>query len=136
MMLRKTMIALLATAAVSMLVPGVAAARGGHGGGGGFGGGGGWHGGGGGWHGGGMAWHGSGGGMAWHGARVAGGHFHHGFRHHRVFFVGAGPYAYYDDYPSDYDDSYYAGDSGCYIVRQRVHTRHHGWRLRSVQVCG
>jgi hypothetical protein len=134
MMLRKTMIALLATAAVSMLVPGVAAARGGHGGGG-FGGGG-WHGGGGGWHGGGMAWHGSGGGMAWHGARVAGGHFHHGFRHHRVFFVGAGPYAYYDDYPSDYDDSYYAGDSGCYIVRQRVHTRHHGWRLRSVQVCG
>jgi hypothetical protein len=52
-----------------------------------------------------------------------------------VFFVGAGPYAYYDDYPYDYDDSYYAGDTGCYIVRQRVHTRHHGWRLRSVQVC-
>ncbi|MFY9952412.1 MAG: hypothetical protein WAK54_04200 [Bradyrhizobium sp.] len=72
--------------------------------------------------------------MGWHGARFAGGHFHHGFRHHRVFFVGAGPYAYYDDYPYDYDDSYY-GDSGCYIVRQRVHTRHHGWRLRSVQVC-
>jgi hypothetical protein len=86
-----------------------------------------WHGGGGG------GWHG--GGMAWHGARFAGGHFHHGFHHRRVFFVGDGPYAYYDDYPYNYDDSYYAGDSGCYIVRQRVHTRH-GWRVRPVQVCG
>jgi hypothetical protein len=136
MMLRKTMIALLATAAVSMLVPGVAAARGGGGGGGGGhggGGGGGWHGGGGGggWHGGGMAWHG--GGMAWHNAGFAGGHFHNGFNHRRVFFVGAGP-GYYDDYPYYYDDGY-ADDGGCYIVRQRVHTRH-GWRLRHVQVCG
>jgi hypothetical protein len=94
------------------------------------------------WHGGGMAWHGGGGGMAWRGSgmRVAAigagarfGHFHHGF-HRRVFFVGAGPYAYYDDYPY-YDDSYYADDGGCYIVRQRVLTRH-GWRLRPVQVCG
>ncbi len=70
------------------------------------------------------------------------GHFHHGFRHgfhhgfhRRVFFVGAGPYAYYDDYPYYYDDSYYSDDTGCYIVRQRVLTRH-GWRVRPVQVCG
>ncbi len=52
-----------------------------------------------------------------------------------MFFVGAGPYAYYDDYPYYYDDSYYGDDSGCYIVRQRVLTRH-GWRVRPVQVCG
>jgi hypothetical protein len=75
------------------------------------------------------------------GARFAGSHFHHGFQHgfhRRAFFFGDGPYAYYDDYyPYDYgyDDSYYAGDSDCYIVRQRVHTRY-GWRRRSVQVCG
>ena len=61
--------------------------------------------------------------------------FHHGFHHRRVFFVGSGPYAYYDDYPYYYDDSYYGDDSGCYIVRQRVHTRY-GWRIRPVQVCG
>jgi hypothetical protein len=129
MMLRKTMIALLAITAVSMLVPDVAAARGGHGGGGGGGGGGGWHGGG-------MAWHGSGMRVAAFGAGAgfAAGHFHHGF-HRRVFFVGAGPYAYDDYYPYYYDDGYYAGDGGCYIVRQRVHTRY-GWRLRPVQVCG
>jgi hypothetical protein len=72
------------------------------------------------------------------GAGAGFGHFHHGFHHgfhRRVFFVGAGPYAYYDDYPYDYDDSYYAGDTGCYIVRQRVLTRH-GWRVCPVQVCG
>jgi len=58
-----------------------------------------------------------------------------------VFFVGAGPYAYYgDDYPYydytnyGYDDTYYAGDGGCYIAQQRVLTRY-GWRLRQVQVC-
>ena len=66
------------------------------------------------------------------GAGFAAGRFHHGF-HRRAFFVGAGPYAYYDDYPYYYDDGYY-GAGGCYIVRQRVHTRH-GWRLRAVQVC-
>jgi len=76
------------------------------------------------------------------GAGAGFGHFHHGFRHgfhhgfhRRVFFVGAGPYAYYDDYPYYYDDSYYSDDTGCYIVRQRVLTRH-GWRVRPVQVCG
>ena len=52
-----------------------------------------------------------------------------------MFFVGAGPYAYYDDYPYYYDDSYYSDDTGCYIVRQRVPTRQ-GWRVRPVLVCG
>ena len=153
-MMRKTIIALFALAAVGLVQPTVASARGGGGGGGGHGGGGGGHGGGfggggfhggggGGWHGGGGGgWHG--GGMAWHGGRVAAigagagfaaGRFHHGFHHRRVFFVGAGPYAYYDDYPYYYDDSYYGDGSGCYIVRQRVLTRH-GWRVRPVQVCG
>jgi hypothetical protein len=84
-----------------------------------------------------MAWHGSGMRFAaiGAGAGFAAGRFHHGF-HRRAFFVGAGPYAYYDDYYPYYDDDgYYGGDGGCYIVRQRVHTRH-GWRLRQVQVCG
>ena len=81
--MRKTIIALFALAAVGLVQPTVASARGGGGGGGhgggggghggGFGGGGGFHGGGGGgWHGGGGGgWHG--GGMAWHGGgmRVA-----------------------------------------------------------------
>ena len=76
-----------------------------------------------------------------------GGGFHHGFHHHGrrfafgAFAVGLGnPYAYYGDYDYDYpydyanDDSYY-GDSGCYVVQRRVHTRY-GWRVRPVQVCG
>ncbi len=74
------------------------------------------------------------------GTFVGGGFAGHGFRHHgfhRRFFpgfaVGFGPYAYYDDYPSYYDDYYY-NNGGCYIVKQRVHTRY-GWRLRRVQVC-
>ena len=33
-----------------------------------------------------------------------------------------------------YDD-YYADEGGCYIARQRVHTRY-GWRIRPVEVCG
>jgi len=58
-------------------------------------------------------------------------HDRDGFRHRR-FFVGGffGPDDFYDDY---YDYPYY--DNGCYIVQQRVHTRH-GWRLLPVQVCG
>ena len=165
-MMRKTIIALFALAAVGLVQPTVASARGGGGGGGHGGGGGGFHGGGGGgWHGGGgwggggmrAAAIGGGGGMraaaigggggirpamapmrvAAIGAGAGFGHFHHGFRHgfhRRVFFVGAGPYAYYD-YPYYYDDSYYSDDTSCYIVRQRVLTRH-GWRVRPVQVCG
>jgi hypothetical protein len=68
----------------------------------------------------------------------------HGF--HRRFFpvfagAGLGAYGYYDDYyPYGYYDYPYVGygdgysETGCYIVRQRVHTPH-GWRLRRVQVC-
>jgi hypothetical protein len=111
--------------------------HGGHGGGGGFhggGGGGGFHGGGGG----GGGFHGGGfGGGGFHGGGFHGGGFHGGGFHgrfaggfHRRGFVGFGfgPYAYYDDYP------YYDDDGGCYLVRQRVHTRH-GWRIRPVEVC-
>jgi hypothetical protein len=72
-----------------------------------------------------------------------GGGFHHGFHHHGrrfafgAFVFGPGyPYAYSggDDYDYPYYDSNY-GDSGCYAVQRRVHTRH-GWRIRPVQVCG
>jgi hypothetical protein len=107
-------------AAVGLLSPTVASARGGFGGhGGGF------HGGFGGFHGGGF----------------------HGFHGGRGFAFGTGiglglyapyaygaygyPYGYYGDpYAySDYDDG------GCYVVQRRVHTRY-GWQLRPVQVCG
>lgn len=120
-MTRKWMVALLALAAVGLVQPAAAFARGGGGGG---------HGGGG------MGGHGMGGGSfhssAIHGGFGGGGFhggFHHGF-HNRAFVgFGIGPYAYYDDYyPYYYDD-------GCYLVRHRVLT-HYGWRIRRVQVCG
>ena len=80
------------------------------------------------------------------------GGFHPGFRHRRFPFAAAaigvglgyglyGPYGYYNDYDygdpyyGSYDDSYYHGDSGCYIVRRSVLTPY-GWRIRPVQVCG
>ena len=142
-MLRKTMIALFATASVGMLAPSVASARGGFGGGGGGfhgGGGGGFHGGG--FGGGGFRSAAIGGGGFRSGAFAAngfrGGGFHHGRRFaFGAFAFGPGyPYAYYgdDDYDYPYYDSSY-GDSGCYAVQRRVHTRH-GWRIRPVQVCG
>ena len=178
-MLRKTMIALLAVASISILVPDVAlAGHGGGGGGGGHGGGGGFGGGHGGGFGGGRGFGGGGFGGAgfaarsgsfgssfarstaigaagvgagvagFHGARIATGNFnhgvwhggfHHGFRHGRRFFVAGGFWGpgYYDDY---YDYPYYTADDyyyngGCYVVRERVHTRY-GWRIRPVQVCG
>jgi hypothetical protein len=130
-MLRKMMIALMATVALGVVAPEAASARGGFGGGhAGFGG---FHGGGGGWHGGGIGFHHGGIG----GPHFVGG-FHPGF-HRRVFIAGAG-YGYYDDYPYDaypdqvYDDGGYVEESSCSLVRQRVHTRH-GWRTRAVQVC-
>jgi len=111
-MLRKTIIALFAIASIGALAPGAALARGGHGGGG-------FHGG---FHGGGF----------------------HGGRGFGLGGVGLGlgyglygPYGYYGDYGYPYyahDDRFYDGD-GCYVVRQRVHTRY-GWRIRPVQVCG
>ena len=144
-MARKLMMALLATAAIGLVQPTMALARGGGGGGGGHGGGGGGHGfgGGGGAHasfGGGGVHSFGGGGMGFRSAAVHGGFvgggfhgFHHGF--HRRAFVGfgVGPYYAYDDYPYYYDDYYY--DGGCYLVRRRVMTRY-GWRIRPVQVCG
>ena len=36
---------------------------------------------------------------------------------------------YYDGYYPYYED-----EGGCYLVRQRVKTRH-GWRIRRVEVC-
>jgi hypothetical protein len=123
-MARKLMMALFALAAIGLVQPTAASARGGGGGGmgGHVGGGMGGHavmGGGGGFRSAGV--HGGFGGGSFHG-------FHGGF--HRRGFVGfgVGPYAYYDDYPYYYDD-------GCYIVRHRVMTRY-GWRIRPVQVCG
>jgi len=127
-MLRKTIIALLAAAPMAMFAPDAAFARGGGGGGGHFGGG---H------FGGGM-----GGGMHMGGGpHFGGGGFHSGFHggfHHRFGGIGLGFYGpYYDSdyypyggYPSYVDE----GDSGCYLVRRRVHTRY-GWRLRRVQIC-
>jgi hypothetical protein len=127
-MMRNTIIALFALAAVGLAQPTAAFARGGGGGGG--------HGGGfggGGFHGGGFGGGGFNGG-GFHGGGFRGG-FHGGF--HRRAFVGfgLGSYGYYDDYyPYGYDNDYY-DDGGCYVVRRRVHTRH-GWRVRPVQVCG
>jgi len=148
-MLHKTMIGLFAAAAVAMLAPDTASARGGFGGG---------HGGG--FHGGGFR--GGGIGMGGGGFRAAalpvagfrGGSFavnsfrggiHPGFRHHHRFPIAAaaigfglgyGAYDYGYGYPyyAGYDDGYYYGDGGCYVVQQRVLTSY-GWRVRPVQVC-
>lgn len=119
-MLRKTFLALATVAAIGLLAPGTASARGGfHGGG--------FHGGG--WHGGG--WHGGwrGGGWGWGlGALGVGAAIGYGLY---------GPYGYgYYGYPyyGDYYDEGYGGGSTCYIVRRRVHTVH-GWRIRRVEMC-
>jgi hypothetical protein len=110
-MLRKMIIALFAIGSIGMLMPDSASARGGGG-------------------------VGHGGGAAHFGGGFGGPHPGGGF-HGRGFGLGGpgygfyGPYGYYDD-PS-YGDDYYA-DGGCYLVRQRIHTRH-GWRLRTVEVC-
>jgi hypothetical protein len=117
-MLRKTIIALLAVAAVGLLSPTVASARGGFGGHGGFGG---FHGGG--FHGGGF--HG------FHGGR--------GFAFGTALGLGLyapyayGAYGYYGD-PYAYSGYYDDDGGGCYVVQRRVYTPY-GWRLRPVQVC-
>ena len=127
-MLRKMTMALFAVAAIGLVQPTAAFARGGHGGGGG---------------GGGMGGHGGMGGGSFHSAGMMHSSFGRGSFHafhdharfrdhdrfHRRAFVGFGFGSYgYDDYPYYYDD-------GCYTVRQRVLT-HYGWRIRPVQVCG
>ena len=73
--------------------------------------------------------HGGHGGSA--GGHFGGGGFHGGGFRGRGFGVGG----FYGDYPYYYDDGYY-DDGGCYLVRRRVHTRHHGWRWRTIEVCG
>jgi hypothetical protein len=129
-MLRKTIIALLAAAPMAMFAPDAASARGGGGGGGGH-------------FGGGMGGHfagGMGGGMHMGGGPHFGGGFHggsfHGGFHHRFGGIGLGFYGpYYDSDYYPYEGSYVdQGDSDCYLVRRRVHTRY-GWRLRRVQIC-
>ena len=116
-MLRKVLIVLAAAASVGLLAPGMAQARGGMGGHGGMGGGMGGHG---------MGGHGFGG---------------HGFGRGigiGAFGLGLGlGYGYLDyGYPYPYYGDYYADDGGgCYVVRQRIHTRY-GWRVRPVEVCG
>jgi hypothetical protein len=141
-MARKWMTALVAVAAIGLVQPTAALARGGHGGGGGGGmsghggmGGGGYHGGmgGGSFHSAGMMHSSFGGGgfRAFHGGFRDHDRFrdHDHDRFHRRAFVGFGFGSYgYDDYPYYYDD-------GCYTVRHRVLTRY-GWRIRPVQVCG
>ena len=73
------------------------------------------------------------------------GGIHPGFRHHHRFPIAAaaigfglgyGAYDYGYGYPyyAGYDDGYYYGDGGCYVVQQRVLTSY-GWRVRPVQVC-
>lgn len=118
-MLRKTVFALAAVASVSLLAPGMAQARGGHGGMGGHGMGGGFHGG---FHGGGFHGHGFGVGAAALGLGLG-------------LAYGAYPYGAYDYYDGPYyGGDYYVDDGGCYIVRRHVRTPY-GWRIRPVQVC-
>jgi hypothetical protein len=75
-MARKMMMAMFALAAIGLVQPTAAFARGGHGGGGGF-----------------------------HGGFAGGFHgFHGGFHRHAFVGIGFGPYAYYDGYPYYYDD--------------------------------
>ncbi|MBR1172607.1 MULTISPECIES: hypothetical protein [Bradyrhizobium] len=120
-MLRKTMMAALAVAAVGLSMPQMAQARG-------FGHGGGWGHGGGGWgHGGHGHWHGGG---FWPGVAIGAG------------LAGAGYYGAYYGYGAPYyGDPYYYGSGyddggygGCYVVRKRVMTPA-GWRYRRVDVC-
>jgi hypothetical protein len=105
-MLRKTIIGLFAVAAIGMLSPNVASARGG------------FHGGG--FHGGGF--HGGFG-----GAGLAAGAIGLGLG------LAAAPYAYGYGYPYGYDSyAYYGG--ACYLVPRRVWTPW-GWRFHQVEVC-
>jgi hypothetical protein len=113
-MFRKTVVALFAVAAISMLSPTTASARAG-------------------FHGGGF-----------HGGGFHGGGFRHGGGFHRGFGPGFGlgavglglglaaaPFAF--GYPYGYGSyAYYGG--GCYLVPRRVWTPW-GWRLRRIEVC-
>ena len=113
-MLRKTLIALFAVAALGLVSPSIAFAAGGRGG---------------------SSFHGGGHlGGGFHGGGFRGGGFRGGGFGGFGFY---GPYAYSGyGYPYGYPYGYggYYDDGGCYLVRQRVMTRY-GWRLRRVQVC-
>jgi hypothetical protein len=111
-MLRKVILAVCAVAALGVVSPTVASARGG--------GGGGHGGGGGGFHGGGGSIH------------VGGGGFHGGGGFRAGGFRGGGFGIYGGGYPYYAYNDYY--DGGCYLVRQPVRTRY-GVRYRRVQVC-
>ncbi|MGX1323830.1 hypothetical protein AB7M17_007283 [Bradyrhizobium sp. USDA 377] len=116
-MLRKTMMAALAVAAVGLSMPQAAQA------GGGFGHGGGWGHGGGGWgHGGHGHWHGGG---FWPGVAIGAGLAGAGY--YGAYYGYGGPYYY----GTGYDDG---GYGGCYVARKRVMTPS-GWRYRRVDVC-
>lgn len=119
-MFGKTIVALIAVAALSLVAPTEASAFGR---GGGFHGGG-FHGGYGGWHGGG--WRGGWGGPGWGAVGIG-----LGLGLAAPFYYGGYGYPYYG-YPYDYGS--YDGYGGCYLVRQRVMTSH-GWRVRRVEVC-
>jgi hypothetical protein len=103
-MLRKTMLAVIAVAAIGLGTTADVSARGGGGGGG---------------HGGG------------HGGGFGGGGFRGGgFRGGGIGYGGYYGYGYPFAYGGYYDDD----EGGCYLVRQRVRTRH-GYRIRRVEVC-
>jgi hypothetical protein len=75
---------------------------------------------------------GGGGGHGGGGHGFGGGGFHGGgFRGHG--FGGGFGFGFYPGYYSGYYP-YYEDEGGCYLVRQRVMTRH-GWRVRRVEVC-
>jgi hypothetical protein len=38
-------------------------------------------------------------------------------------------------YPASFGGDYAKGGGDCHLVEHRVMTRHHGWRIRRVQVC-
>jgi len=108
-MFKKMIITIFAVAAVGLVSPTMASARGG----------GHWGGGHGGFH---------GGGGGFRGAGIAAGAIGLGLG------LATAPYAYGGyGYPYGYD-SYAYDNGGCYLVRQRVMTPY-GWRLRRVQVC-
>ena len=120
-MLRNAMIALIAMASLTFLPSNAASARGG------------------GMYGGGM--HRGGGGMHFGGGHFSAGHFggghvgggHFGGFHHHFGGIGFYPFPVYDYYPYEESYPYYGGD--CYLVRQRVHTRHVCARSKSANNC-
>jgi len=118
-MFRKTIIAVTAILAVSLMAPTEASA---------------WRGGFGGWHGGWGGWRGGWGGWGW-GAAGLGIGLGLGLAATSPYWGGYGygyPYGY-GGYPYGYAN--YDGYGGCYLVRQQLWTSY-GWRWRTVQVCG